>query len=42
MNDSLGNPIIKHVRAVVILRKEADGNWKDIVDVVNDDPSQKK
>jgi ketosteroid isomerase-like protein len=42
MNDSLGNPITIYNKAVVIWRKEPDGSWKDIVDVINSDPSQKK
>ena len=42
MNDSLGRPITIYNRAVVVWKKEADGSWKDIIDVINDDPLQKK
>lgn len=42
MNDSLGKPMTIYNRAIVIWRKDADGNWKDVVDVINDDPSQRK
>ena len=42
MNDSSGKPITIYNRAVVVWRKEADGTWKDILDVINDDPLQKK
>ena len=42
VNDSLGNPINEFNKVVTIWRKEADGSWKNIVDMWNDDPSQKK
>jgi ketosteroid isomerase-like protein len=42
MNDSLGKPITQYNKAVSIWRKQADGSWKDAVDVWNADPSQNK
>jgi ketosteroid isomerase-like protein len=42
VNDSLGNPLTEFNKSVTIWRKEADGSWKNIVDMWNADPSQKK
>ena len=42
MNDSLGNPATEFNKSVTIWRKDADGSWKNIVDMWNSDPSQKK
>ena len=42
VNDSLGNPVTEYNKSVTIWRKEADGSWKNIVDMWNADPSQKK
>ena len=42
VNDSSGNPINEYNKVVTIWRKEADGSWKNIVDMWNADPSQKK
>ena len=42
VNDSLGNPITESNKSVTIWRKEDDGSWKNIVDMWNADPSQKK
>ena len=42
MNDSLGKPIIEYNRSVTIWRKDANGTWKNIVDISNADPSMKK
>ena len=39
-NDSLGNPITEFNKGVTIWRKEADGSWKNIVDMWNANPSQ--
>jgi ketosteroid isomerase-like protein len=41
-NDSLGKPITEFNKGVTIWRKEADGSWKNVVDIWNTDPSQKK
>lgn len=40
MNDTLGNPITKFGTGVTIWRKESDGTWKNIVEIVVDEPSQ--
>lgn len=42
MNDSLGNAVTEFNKSVTIWRKDADGSWKNIVDMWNADPSQKK
>ena len=42
VNDSLGKPITEFNKSVTIWRKEADGSWKNIVDMWNAEPSQKK
>lgn len=42
MNDSLGKPMSQYNKAVSIWRKQADGSWKDAVDVWNADPPQNK
>lgn len=42
VNDSLGKPVTEFNKSVTIWRKEADGSWKNIVDMWNADPSQKK
>ena len=41
LNDSLGKPITEFNKGVTIWRKEADGSWKNIVDMWNSDPSKK-
>ena len=42
VNDSLGKPVTEYNKSVTIWRKEADGSWKNIVDMWNADASQKK
>lgn len=42
MNDSLGKPGTKYGTGVTIWRKEADGSWKNIVEVMNEAPHPKK
>ena len=42
VNDSLGKPVTEYNKSVTIWRKEEDGSWKNIVDMWNADPSQKK
>ena len=42
MNDSLGKPITEFNKSVTVWRKEADGSWKNIVDMWNPHPSRKK
>ncbi|MEO7394671.1 MAG: DUF4440 domain-containing protein, partial [Chitinophagaceae bacterium] len=41
-NDSVGNPVTEFNKSVTIWKKEADGSWKNVVDIWNADPSQKK
>lgn len=42
VHDSLGNAVTEFNKNVTIWRKEADGTWKNIVDMWNNDPTQKK
>ena len=42
VNDSLGNPITQYNKAVTIWRKEADGSWKNVVDMWNAEPARNK
>ena len=42
VNDSLGKPITEFNKSVTIWRKEANGSWKNIVDMWNAAPLQKK
>ena len=41
-SDSLGKPITEYNKVVTVWRKEANGSWKNIVDMWNADASQKK
>jgi ketosteroid isomerase-like protein len=41
MNDSIGHKISIPGRAYTIWRKEADGNWKCVVDIWNNPPPEK-
>ncbi len=36
VNDSLGNPHTQHYKAVTIWQKDAEGNWKNVVDIWNE------
>ena len=38
-NDSLGNTMTEYRKAVTIWKKQADGNWKNVVDINSEDPS---
>ena len=38
-NDSLGNPVTEYRKAVTIWKKQADGSWKNAVDINSEDPS---
>jgi len=40
--DSMGKPITLNNKAVSIWRKQADGSWKNVVDISTPDPSQHK
>ena len=42
VNDSLGQAHTEYNKSVTIWRKEANGEWKNIVDTWNADPSLKK
>jgi ketosteroid isomerase-like protein len=38
VNDSLGKPIVRHGKGVTIWKKDANGSWKNIVEVSIEDP----
>src|SRR5215213_2393298 len=40
--DSTGNPITIHNKAVEIWRKQADGSWKNVVDISTPESTQSK
>jgi len=42
VNDSLGNPMTEYNKGVTVWRKEADGSWKNIVDIWNAAPPPNK
>lgn len=42
VNDSLGQPTTEYNKGVTVWRKEADGSWKNVVDIWNADPSKRK
>lgn len=42
MNDSTGKPVTEFNKCVTIWKKQADGSWKNVVDMWNADPSQQK
>jgi len=42
VNDSFGNPITQYNKAVTIWKKEADGSWKNVVDMWNAEPARNK
>lgn len=35
INDSTGKPVTQHFKSVTIWKKQADGTWKNIVDVMS-------
>ena len=39
VNDSIGNPIVTYNKTVTVWRKDADGNWKNVIDMWNEDPN---
>ncbi|MGZ5189551.1 MAG: YybH family protein [Flavisolibacter sp.] len=41
MKDSSGRTLTEYNKAVTIWKKNAEGNWKNVVDTWNADPSQK-
>ena len=42
MSDSLGRPFTQFNKAVTVWRKEADGTWKNVVDMWNSNPAGNK
>jgi len=38
-NDTEGNPITSYGKSVTVWRKDADGNWKCVIDIWNEEPS---
>ncbi|HYD90009.1 MAG TPA: DUF4440 domain-containing protein [Flavobacterium sp.] len=42
MNDSLGNPVTKYAKAVTIWKKDANGSWKNVVEIAVDDASKQQ
>jgi len=41
VNDSLGNPMASYNKTVTVWRKQADGSWKNVIDMWNADPEGK-
>ena len=41
-SDSLGNAITEYNKAVTVWRKEADGSWKNVIDMWNATPTPNK
>lgn len=39
VNDSLGSPLVTYNKTVTVWRKDDDGNWKNIIDMWNEDPN---
>src|SRR5210317_1224942 len=39
VNDSIGNPIVTYNKTVTVWRKDTDGNWKNVIDMWNEDPN---
>jgi ketosteroid isomerase-like protein len=39
-NDSLGSRVVENNKVVTVWRKNEDGNWKNVIDMWNSDPSQ--
>ena len=39
VNDSLGSPIVTYNKTVTVWRKESDGDWKNVIDMWNEDPN---
>lgn len=41
VNDSMGNPIVTYNKTVTVWRKDNNGNWKNVIDMWNEDPNGK-
>lgn len=39
VNNSLGHPITTHGKSVTVWREDAKGQWKNVVDIWNDEPA---
>lgn len=42
VNDSTGKPVTQHYRSITIWKKQTDGTWKNVVDVMSPEILQKK
>jgi len=42
VNDSLGHPITQYNKGVTVWKKQADGSWKNVIDIFNANPPEKK
>ena len=40
VNDSTGKPVTQHFKSVTVWKKQADGTWKNVVDVMSPESSQ--
>jgi ketosteroid isomerase-like protein len=40
VNDSSGKSSTQHFRSVTVWKKQADGSWKNVVDVMSPDASK--
>src|SRR5882672_11466294 len=41
VNDSLGHPITQYNKGVTVWKKQADGSWKNVIDIFNANPPEK-
>jgi len=40
INDSTGKPVTQYYKGITIWKKQQDGSWKNVVDVLSPDSSQ--
>jgi len=40
MNDPSGQPVTQYMKALTVWRKQADGSWKNVVDITNPEPAR--
>lgn len=38
VHDELGNPVVTYGKGVTVWRRQADGSWKNVVDIWNEEP----